>query len=415
MANKLKTPTSRTGGPKPLAIRQRPYPGPSPARGVQLMYRRNKGAGSWVVKKADGTGKYSCKFLAIADDIEEANDSTVLDFQQAQDHALRVARGSKAVGKALNVRDALDLYKTDLIIRGGDPANARRVLPHLGALAGKLLALLVPTDFLDWRNRLIENGMSIANFNRIRTPLMAALRHVGGVNLEVLAGFKRVPGGNKARDMLLPHEGDPMRIVDAAYDIDWRFGVYVHVMAETGARPSQVSRLDCNDLLPNAIVNMPADRKGKVTAENAERRDPQPLPISAELAGNLAKMRGERGPGEPLLLNLKGVRWQSVDKSKPKGEQGHKADYRVPFNAAVESCGLDAVKFTAYCLRHTHIASQLIAGEQPLDVAQWHHTSVKEIELHYAKFLNKTDRAIEKARRTLPKRTGVVVRLPQAA
>ncbi len=39
-----------------LAVRRKPYPGPKLARGVQLMYRRNKANGSWVLKASNGHG-----------------------------------------------------------------------------------------------------------------------------------------------------------------------------------------------------------------------------------------------------------------------------------------------------------------------------------------------------------------------
>ena len=37
-----------------LKIRRRPYGGPSLARGIGLMYRRNKTNGTWVLKSSDG-------------------------------------------------------------------------------------------------------------------------------------------------------------------------------------------------------------------------------------------------------------------------------------------------------------------------------------------------------------------------
>ena len=41
-----------------LKIRRRPYSGPSLARGISLMYRRNKTNGTWVLKASDGHGTY---------------------------------------------------------------------------------------------------------------------------------------------------------------------------------------------------------------------------------------------------------------------------------------------------------------------------------------------------------------------
>src|SRR4051812_7191928 len=85
-------PETRTARLK-LAVRRKPYNGPSLARGVQLHYRRNKTNGTWVLKASDGHGKYWTKAFAEADDFDEANGGKVLTFFQAQDTAKKLARG----------------------------------------------------------------------------------------------------------------------------------------------------------------------------------------------------------------------------------------------------------------------------------------------------------------------------------
>src|SRR5207344_961262 len=67
--------------------------GPSLARGIALMYRRNKTNGTWVVKASDGRGAYWTKAIALADDFEDADAKNVLTFYQAQDQAKKLARG----------------------------------------------------------------------------------------------------------------------------------------------------------------------------------------------------------------------------------------------------------------------------------------------------------------------------------
>ena len=47
-----------------LKIRRRPFSGPSLARGILLMYRRNKNNGTWVLKVSDGRGAYWTKAFA---------------------------------------------------------------------------------------------------------------------------------------------------------------------------------------------------------------------------------------------------------------------------------------------------------------------------------------------------------------
>src|SRR5437588_10920199 len=75
---------SRTARLK-LAVRRKPYSGPSLARGVSLLYRRNKGGGAWIAKVSDGHGNYWTKGIATADDYDDSDGKIVLDFWQAQD------------------------------------------------------------------------------------------------------------------------------------------------------------------------------------------------------------------------------------------------------------------------------------------------------------------------------------------
>src|SRR6476659_787778 len=76
-----------------LQVRRRPYNGPSLARGISLMYRRNKSSGTWVLKSSDGHGAYWTKGFALADDFEDADGKNVLTFHGAQDQAKKLARG----------------------------------------------------------------------------------------------------------------------------------------------------------------------------------------------------------------------------------------------------------------------------------------------------------------------------------
>src|SRR5689334_15239011 len=76
-----------------LQARRRPYSGPSLARGISLLYRRNNTNGAWVVKCSDGHGAYWTKAFALADDFEDADGKTILTFFDAQDAAKKLARG----------------------------------------------------------------------------------------------------------------------------------------------------------------------------------------------------------------------------------------------------------------------------------------------------------------------------------
>jgi hypothetical protein len=83
---------SRTARLK-LAVRKKPYAGPSLASGVTLLYRRNRGNGTFIVKALGTNGKYWTRRVADADDFAEANGDAALTFFAASDRARELARG----------------------------------------------------------------------------------------------------------------------------------------------------------------------------------------------------------------------------------------------------------------------------------------------------------------------------------
>ena len=62
-----------------LAVRKKPYT-TRIAIGIRLAYRRNQGGGVWSVLKSDGAGGAWLQRFALADDHEDANGSTILDY-----------------------------------------------------------------------------------------------------------------------------------------------------------------------------------------------------------------------------------------------------------------------------------------------------------------------------------------------
>jgi hypothetical protein len=136
-----------------LKIRRRPYSGPTLARGISLMYRRNGTNGTWVLKASNGHGAYWTKAFALADDFEDADAKNVLTFYQAQDQAKKLARGDGCADNApITVDGALTAYKTDLEARGANPYNADWPRIHLSsALLTKPVAVLAATELKKWR------------------------------------------------------------------------------------------------------------------------------------------------------------------------------------------------------------------------------------------------------------------------
>ena len=125
----------------------RAVPGPTLARGISLMYRRNKTNGTWVLKASDGHGAYWTKGFALADDFEDADTKNVLTFYQAQDQAKKLARGEDGSTDTapITLDGALTAYKTDLEARSANPYNAehaaraslQRAAGQAGGIAGR--------------------------------------------------------------------------------------------------------------------------------------------------------------------------------------------------------------------------------------------------------------------------------------
>ena len=160
-----------------LKIRRRPYSGPSLARGIALMYRRNKTNGTWVLKVSDGHGAYWTKGFALADDFEDADAKNVLTFYQAQDQAKKLARGEdgSADSAPITVDGALTDYKTDLTARSANPYNAEWPRVHLtSVLLSKPVAMLAATELKKWRDGLLGT-MAPSTINRLCGCLCAAL------------------------------------------------------------------------------------------------------------------------------------------------------------------------------------------------------------------------------------------------
>jgi hypothetical protein len=100
--------------------------------GVSLGYRRNLGAGAWVLRIADGKGGYQTRNIALADDLMEADGVEILNWFQAVERGHKLAKGDIAEGGSLlTFRVGINEYRNDLVARGALAANAARIRPHL--------------------------------------------------------------------------------------------------------------------------------------------------------------------------------------------------------------------------------------------------------------------------------------------
>jgi integrase len=349
-----------------LELRKKPYPAQI-APGIQLAYRRNKGAGVWSVKAQFGLKKFS-----IADDLEDANGESVMTYWQALDKARTLARAGEGSCDALvTVREAVDNYEADLAARGAllDNATAiRRNLPD--ALAAKPVALLNEKELRTWRNGIVKRGLKPASADRVARVFKAALHLAASDDPRIINvnawknGLKRLPDGETARNVILG-DNTVSAVVRACYDDEHELGVFVDLLAETGARESQVLRVEVADLLNDLVaprLMMPTSRKGR--NRKIQRK---PLPISPRLAVILRQVAVGRAPNAPLLDPIRNL-------SKC-------------FRVATKRLDLDP-ETTPYALRHSCIVRMLLNGVPVRVVASHHDTSVEMIERHYSRYIS---------------------------
>jgi integrase len=366
-----------------LAISKKPYTA-RVGRGVRVAYRRNETAGSWSVIAADGKGGNWMKGFARADDYEEANGETVLDFWQAQERARIIARGHKDPdansGKPTTLGGALDSYEADLKARGGDAYNARRVRVHLpDTLANETVALLIsPRKFRHWRDGLKKKGLAASTVNRTCAAFQAALEHAAKLDLRITnqsawrTGLAALPDAEQSRNVIIPDYA-VLGIISAAYEESPQFGLLVEVGAVTGARVSQLARLEVGDVQGDRAdprLMMPSARKGK----GSKRIERRPVPIPANVVTALNEASLGRSDEAPLLTRPDGAPWRH-------------SDHRHRFARAVTRAGLNPSIVTIYALRHSSIVRQLLANTPIRVVAVQHDTSAVMIERTYSKYI----------------------------
>jgi hypothetical protein len=321
--------------------------------------------------------------------LEEADGDSILDFWTATDKARALARGGRG-GRPETLGEALDSYEKDLIARGGSVANAARVRKHLPPeLLSKPVAILSARDLRRWRDALARSvkGPTLLRIIKVvRAVLNLAARH-----------DKRIANSDAWRDGLRPadiadsfnvrnvilDDHQVARVVAEAYSISQDFGLYIEVHAATGARSSQIAKLDIVDLQDHGSaprLMMPPSRKGK-----KKDRTRKPVPITRGLAVKLRKAASDRPRTAPLLIRADGERWRP--------ENG---DHLRRFAAAAKRAGIEA---SVYALRHSSIVRSILAGVPLRIVADLHDTSTAMLERTYS--ANISHHADEVARKGL--------------
>jgi integrase len=356
--------------------------------GVGLGYRRNRTAGTWVVRVADGRGGNWTKAIGIADDFDEATDVSILDFWAAQEKARELGRGERDGGslKLVTVSQALDEYEADINARGGDVKNAQRVRAHLEQpFLARVVALLTPRELRRWRDSLATK-ISAAGTNRTGRAFKAALNLAAANDARITnqrawqTGLAALPDANQSRNVILL-EASVRRIVAEAYRVGPEFGLLIEVGAVTGARLSQIARLEVQDVQPHRSaprLMMPSSRKGRGRKTITRR----PVPITPALASKLKVHAAGRASTALLLTRQSGEPWKQVAQ---------------PFARSAKAAGEDPATVTMYALRHSSIVRQILEGVPIRVVAVNHDTSVLMLEQTYSRYIGDHSDALVRA------------------
>src|SRR5262249_52032851 len=176
-------------------------------------------------------------------------------------------------------------------------------------------------------------------------------------------------GTVKARKAVLT-DAQVHAVVAAAYDVSPAFGLYAQVHAETGSRSSQLARCVVGDLERDRLM-VPTSHKGR----GERKTDRTPVPLTPGLLARFKAAAAGRSASAPLLTRINGTAWRPEI-----------ADHRDPFERAARAAKLPAGT-TMYALRHSSIARALLRGLPVKIVADWHDTSVGQIEAHYGRFI----------------------------
>lgn len=365
------------------------------------------------------SGKYKFARIATADDYQDADGHTVLDFRAAQLKAME--RASDAVKQetavhlgAYTVSDALDDYMEWFrahrkSIRDTATAIDTRIRPTLGSIeVRQLTARHIRRWMQDYvqaprRVRGRESQVDLndpetlrkrrATANRILTILKAALNfayHDGRTpSADEWRKVKPFPGADSPKIRYLT-EAECTRLMNAC-DADFRLLVQGALL--TGCRYGELIRLEVGDYHADA---------GAVHIRDSKASKPRFVPLTTEGQRFFAGMVAGR-PSNARIFDHATVDWVEVDGKTarrtiriPWGD----AHQTRPMKVAHEAARIDP-PVTFHDLRHTY-ASLLAKAGVPLQVIAraLGHADTRMTERHYAHL--SPDHIAEQVRANLP-------------
>jgi integrase len=392
---------------------------------VHLGYRKGKSGGVWFVRWRNGQG-YRQVSIEVADD--ELREGT-LDYNAAVRQARKTVEAARkearaaAEGTPPTVRMAVAAYVAERDKRDSErqkrpvrsDAGTRLTRYVLGRdqhgnrdairpapLASRELHALKESDLLAWRKGL-PGTLKAATKQRLINDLRAALNNAFAAHRQQLDaslpgiirhGLKAMNGhgeesASQARDNQILADGQIGKLIRAARDIDadqeWEGDLYrlVVVLAATGARFSQVARMQVGDVQrAQARLVVPVSRKGR-----GPKGGGTPVAVGKDVLDALLPAVTGRSANAPLLERWRhkqapgGIEWQRAG----RGPWQSPSEIARPWREIRKRAGMPDV--IPYALRHSSIVRGIRAGLPIRLVAALHDTSVAMIERHYSRWI----------------------------
>jgi integrase len=378
-------------------LKQRPKPySVKLFNGLFLDYYKGRKDSTWYGRRYIGNAEYERGQLGIADDLQDANGTNVLSFDQAQDAARSWANrkvqedtGEIASGR-FTVAQVMDEYLAHLTKAKRKPQDRTRAIvkAHILSTLGNVdLAKLTHGKVKAWRDALAETAPRLrtkpgkeqqyrsidpndpvqarkrqATANRILTVLKAALNYAKSESRRIATDaawvdVKPFAKVDVPKVRFLTNEEVTALVENCEPD----FQSLVKGALLTGCRYGELTAMTVVDF------NSKDGQVYVAQSKNGESRYVDLNDAGIEFFGELAK---GRKPKDILFM-------RSVEKPWKTSEQ-----FR-PMNAACEAAKIDGVTF--HILRHTYASHALMAGMTIEVLAQQlGHKDTRITMRHYA-------------------------------
>lgn len=362
--------------------------------GIHLGYYKGSIGGTWYVRGRLPAGKYLWRSIALADDVIDANGTSILSFSQAQakakDIAHQLIHGDSLTDTPYTVQHAIDDYLADFKASGKKSLYATEtqikahIRPHF---ADRVVASLTFPELNKWKNTLAttskrtRTGLGCtqqfqadenqdepeyqrkrrATANRIITIFKAILNHAFKTDRvqsneawHKLKPFKNV-SAPKIRFLL---EDECLRLLNAC-EADLR--ILVRAALLTGARYGELAALKVNDYTDKKTIFISQSKSGK----------PRHIPLNDEGSRFFDQLTVGKLSQEIIFTRTNGSPWKKNYQIRPLA------------TACTQANIIPSINF--HDLRHTY-ASTLAMRGVPLQViaAVLGHSDTRITHKHYA-------------------------------